>query len=412
MTSKKILPIGSIALITASVVGLTITDAHAATYTAAEVAQHNSASDCWLTINGKVYDLTSYAPTHPGGAAAITSSCGEDVTASFPHSANALNALAPYLLGDLVTAPVLTSVTVTPETGSLTTGGTLSLTAAPKDQNGNAFSGATVTWTSNNTAVATVSSTGVVTAVAPGTATITASAANGSVVATDTASITVTAPAPAAVLTSIGISPTSTSVAIGGTKTLVATPKDQNGNAFSGATVAWTSSNTAVATVSAAGLVQGVSAGTATITATAVSGTVTVSGTSAITVTATPAPAPKPARIITNLEAKKTITAGKAKRVFAFLKGEDGKIVKDAAIVWTSSDPSVATVTGNGVLKGVKAGTATITVKATSGSTTITKDHIITVKEKKIKKPWWKIDRDDDDRYEHKKNEKRERDDD
>lgn len=34
---------------------------------AAEVLKHSSAKDCWMVVNGKVYDLTSFAPNHPGG---------------------------------------------------------------------------------------------------------------------------------------------------------------------------------------------------------------------------------------------------------------------------------------------------------------------------------------------------------
>jgi L-lactate dehydrogenase (cytochrome) len=35
---------------------------------AVEVAKHSSLDDCWIVVNGKVYDLTKFAPNHPGGA--------------------------------------------------------------------------------------------------------------------------------------------------------------------------------------------------------------------------------------------------------------------------------------------------------------------------------------------------------
>lgn len=37
-----------------------------------EVAKHASAEDCWVVVNGKVYDLTAFAPNHPGGAQSMT----------------------------------------------------------------------------------------------------------------------------------------------------------------------------------------------------------------------------------------------------------------------------------------------------------------------------------------------------
>jgi L-lactate dehydrogenase (cytochrome) len=33
-----------------------------------EVSKHSTAEDCWVVVNGKVYDLTTFAPEHPGGA--------------------------------------------------------------------------------------------------------------------------------------------------------------------------------------------------------------------------------------------------------------------------------------------------------------------------------------------------------
>jgi cytochrome b involved in lipid metabolism len=42
----------------------------------AELSQHNLLKDCWIAYDGKVYDITSYLPRHPGSAGAITPYCG------------------------------------------------------------------------------------------------------------------------------------------------------------------------------------------------------------------------------------------------------------------------------------------------------------------------------------------------
>ena len=75
-----------------------------ASYSLAQVANHASASDCWVVVSGKVYDVTSYAAIHPGGAQAITSLCGTDATAVFsqvPAHQGAGAALSQYYVGAL-----------------------------------------------------------------------------------------------------------------------------------------------------------------------------------------------------------------------------------------------------------------------------------------------------------------------
>src|SRR5205823_14614823 len=61
------------------------------------------------------------------------------------------------------------AVTVSPSPASVQQGATVQLTATPKDANGNPLSGRVVTWSSNNTAVARVNGSGLVTGVAAGT---------------------------------------------------------------------------------------------------------------------------------------------------------------------------------------------------------------------------------------------------
>lgn len=69
---------------------------------AQEIATHNTTTDCWMIVNGNVYNITSYIPRHPGGAAAIKPYCGKDGTAAFeglPHSTNAHQLLANFFVG-------------------------------------------------------------------------------------------------------------------------------------------------------------------------------------------------------------------------------------------------------------------------------------------------------------------------
>ena len=79
------------------------------------------------------------------------------------------------------------SVAMSPDTATVVPGGTLQLTATPRDASGNAISGASVAWSSSNNAVASVSGSGIVTGVAPGTDTVTA--ASGGKSATDRKSV-------------------------------------------------------------------------------------------------------------------------------------------------------------------------------------------------------------------------------
>lgn len=74
--------------------------------TLATVATHNTRTSCWSTINGSVYDLTSWVPNHPGGEEAILKICGVDGSALFngKHGGGAKQAtvLAGFKIGTLV----------------------------------------------------------------------------------------------------------------------------------------------------------------------------------------------------------------------------------------------------------------------------------------------------------------------
>ena len=104
---------------------------------------------------------------------------------------------------------------------------------------------------------------------------------------------------PTPVLTTISLSG-GTTVTVGSTLTLIASPRDQNGNAIA-ATVTWSSDATNVATVTSSGLVNGVAAGSANITVSSGG----VKGTAAITVTAA---AVFPSNVDVNATATNTFT--------------------------------------------------------------------------------------------------------
>jgi len=244
---------------------------------------------------------------------------------------------------------VVASVSVSLNAGNIQIGQTTQAAATPRDSAGTAISGRSVTWTSSNPAVATVSSQGQVTAVANGSTSIkaTVDGVNG------TANLTVST----AVVASVGVTLGSSSLVAGATTQATATAADALGNTITGRAVTWTSSNTAVATVTNLGVVTAVGGGTASITATVdgVSGSATVvaSAPTAATVTVT-------APLV-------SLTAGQTTQATAIVRDAGGSQLNLAA-TWSSSAPSIATVSATGLITAVAAGSANIT--ATAGGKT------------------------------------------
>ncbi|MTA30380.1 MAG: hypothetical protein F2536_02165 [Actinobacteria bacterium] len=75
-------------------------------YTLADVAKRNTPAECWVAIDGNVYDLTGWISQHPGGSGSIRSMCGTDGTNQFlsQHGGESRPsaALDRYLLGPLL----------------------------------------------------------------------------------------------------------------------------------------------------------------------------------------------------------------------------------------------------------------------------------------------------------------------
>ena len=230
----------------------------------------------------------------------------------------------------------LVKVTVTLDKTSATvyTGKTASLKTTSND------AAKTVTYTTSNNAVATVSSTGVVKGVKAGTEKITATTSTG---LKTTCKVTVKAP-------SVKFAKSSAVVYKGKTATVKATLAGVS-------SVTYKSSNTKIATVnSKTGTVKGIKAGTVTITAT--SGK--LKATYKLTVK-------NPTFTLTKSSA--TIAKGKTTTIRS-------KATPVSTVTYTSSNKKVATVTGKGVVKGISKGKATITVKCNG----ITKKFVVTVK--------------------------------
>lgn len=152
------------------------------------------------------------------------------------------------------------SISISGSTGSLPIAQTVQLTATPLEANGRELF-RPITWASSVPTVATVSSTGLVTTVGVGSTNITATSEGK----TATLAFTVLPPAPVSTVTlstTSGFLPTTIGVP------LTVTLRDANGGVLSDRAVSWTTSNAAVATVSATGVVTALTNGTVTITAT------------------------------------------------------------------------------------------------------------------------------------------------
>ena len=156
---------------------------------------------------------------------------------------------------------------------------------------------------------------------------------------------------------SILVSPSPVTLVPGAATTLTATPKDANGIVLSGRAMQWTSSNQAVATVTAQGVVTGLTQGVATIRATSEGRT----GTATVNVVSTP-----PSNEVASVDLDATTASldeGDVKQFVATPRTGDGAPLTGLGMQWTSSDPAVATVSALGEVTAIRAGTATITVR-------------------------------------------------
>jgi endoglucanase len=244
-----------------------------------------------------------------------------------------------YTVGGAVATKVVT-INATPSAGTIsgtastTVGSTTALTAS-------VAGGA---WSSSATGVAAVSTSGVVTGVAAGTATVSYVVSNSCGTATATKVVTVSA----APVTSAGTIIGTATVCTGATTALT--------NATTGGV--WSSSNAAVASVSTSGIVSGVAAGTATISYTVG----TAVATKVVTVNAGPSAG--------SISGSSSVAAGGTIALTASVSGG----------AWSSSATGVAPVSSSGMVTGMAAGSAVISyaVSNSCGTAYATKSITIT----------------------------------
>ncbi|MDE0475390.1 MAG: Ig-like domain-containing protein [Gammaproteobacteria bacterium] len=295
------------------------------------------------------------------------------------------NSVATASTGGLVTAVANGSATVTATSGSaagtasvtvaqraarvdvspasvefLSLGDSVQLTAAPVDANDNAVEGATVAWSSGDDAVATVDSSGLVTAAGNGTASITAQAG----AASGAAAVTVLQ-----VIVEMDVVPAAmTLFSLGDTIRLAATGVDANGHPGPAMAVTWVSQNDAVATVDSRGLVTAVRTGSTDVFATAAelldSAGVTVAQL-ATEVSVTP-------------EAD-TLAVGDMLRLSAVALDANGYEVDDTDYLWSTSNPTAVTVDDTGLVTAVGPGTGDIRARATRAGANYVGTATITV---------------------------------
>ena len=257
-----------------------------------------------------------------------------------------------------IAAKSVTSVSVSPNPASATVGQTAQLSAVALDAQGAAMSGRTFTWTSSAPSVATVNAAGLVTAVAAGSATISATADG----VPGTATFSVTAVTAASVI----VTPNSTTLQVNGTSQLSATAYDGAGNVLTSRVPTWASSNPTVATVSGAGRVTAISQGSTMISA-------TVDGKSASAAIGVDAPPPAPVAAVSVTLGAQSLNAGQTTQASAVLRDASNNVLSGRSITWSSAAPQLATVSSSGVVTAVAAGSATIiaTSEGQSGSATL-----------------------------------------
>jgi len=265
---------------------------------------------------------------------------------------------------------------VTPPAASVAVGDAVRLTAIPQDDGTGTVRAPTVTWTSSDPSVATVDATGLVTGVAPGSATITATAAEQS----GSAQIIVAAHPPGTVADLAVEATTDSSMTLGFTEVSdgMARPASYDVRYAAGNTLIWGPNATSVSQGTCATplagrssgarrtcTVEGLAAGTTySFELVAFRGTLKVNavfGELSNVATGATAASTAPVASVRIVPPSPWVLIGGTRQLVATLKDAKGNMLTGRSVSWESSAPAVAAVSASGLLKGVTEGTATIT---------------------------------------------------
>ena len=214
------------------------------------------------------------------------------------------------------------------------------------DAAGKVLSGRAVEWKSANPAIATVSSSGQIHGVSVGETFITATADGRSANAAVKVILS---------LAQIVLAPESQDLPVGTTQSINAQLIGPKGEAITGRVIQWASANPAVATVSGIGQVSGIALGTTTITARV--------GTKVATATVRVVTSPVNQVLLTPSGPVQVVRVSQTFQLTARCVGVDGTVLTGKVINWSSTNPSVATVSGSGLVSALAVGAATISAE-------------------------------------------------
>jgi trimeric autotransporter adhesin len=309
--------------------------------------------------DGSSKDITGQA-TWSSSASNIATVNASGMATAIASGSTSVTAAVGAITGSksLTVTPILVSISVSPSNPSLplNTNQQFSATGTWSDSSSQDLT-SQVTWGSSDSTVASIDNSGMLIANVAGSTTITATI--GSI--TGSSTVTVSAPT----LTSIILSPDQASVALGVTQSFVATGLFSDGSSVDLASVTWSSSDPTVVSIDNAGLATTLVPGTVTISATvgSVIGTTTLSVLPAQLVSISLSPA------------SPSLALGTSTQLNATGQFSDGSTQILSSVTWNSSDPTIATVDGNGLVNSLAVGSATVT--AVSGS--ITGGTLVTV---------------------------------